>query len=64
MIPGMAFLNTRENDAPRSYVPFATAVKKVHSDIAVGAVGLITTVKQANSVLVAWRKSRHRFADA
>ena len=36
----------------RSQLPFAEAVKKAHSDICVGAVGLITTAKQANLVLV------------
>ena len=35
-----------------SQVPFAEAVKKSHPDICVGAVGLITTPKQANDVLV------------
>jgi len=37
---------------PGYQVPFAAAVKKAHPDIAVGAVGLITTATQANSVLV------------
>ncbi|KAI9465023.1 FMN-linked oxidoreductase [Lactarius psammicola] len=37
---------------PGYQVPFAEAVKKAHPDIPVGAVGLITTPKQANEVLV------------
>ena len=35
-----------------SQVPFAEAVKKAHPDISIGAVGMITTPKQANDVLV------------
>jgi len=37
---------------PGYQVPFAEAVKKAHPDISVGAVGMITTPKQANDVLV------------
>jgi len=37
---------------PGYQVPFAEAVKKAHPDICVGAVGMITTPKQANDVLV------------
>ena len=33
-------------------MPFAEAIKKAHPDISVGAVGLITTAKQANLILV------------
>jgi 2,4-dienoyl-CoA reductase-like NADH-dependent reductase (Old Yellow Enzyme family) len=53
-IPGTRFFNSRGSDDlySRSQVPFAAAVKKAHPDIAVGAVGLITTATQANSVLV------------
>jgi len=32
-------------------VPFAEAVKKAHPDVVVGAVGMITTPRQANAVL-------------
>jgi 2,4-dienoyl-CoA reductase-like NADH-dependent reductase (Old Yellow Enzyme family) len=37
---------------PGYQVPFAEAVKKAHSDICVGAVGMITSPKEANNVLV------------
>ncbi|KAF8272835.1 FMN-linked oxidoreductase [Lactarius quietus] len=37
---------------PGYQVPFAEAVKQAHPDIFVGAVGLITTPKQANDILV------------
>ena len=32
-------------------MPFAEAIKEAHPDIPVGAVGLITTAKQANLIL-------------
>jgi 2,4-dienoyl-CoA reductase-like NADH-dependent reductase (Old Yellow Enzyme family) len=32
-------------------VPFAEAVKKAHPEVVVGAVGMITTPRQANDVL-------------
>jgi 2,4-dienoyl-CoA reductase-like NADH-dependent reductase (Old Yellow Enzyme family) len=38
---------------PGYQVPFAEAVKKAHPDVLVGAVGVISTPKQANEVLVA-----------
>jgi len=37
--------------SPFLQVPFAEAVKKAHPDVVVGAVGMITTPRQANDVL-------------